>query len=400
MKSFRHSSVFLLSCFLLFIALPASGQVKSDNIEFFTTLDVTDADTVYELALFHEWLFVAAGTDGLKVVDLAAPRSPALAGEMGDIGEVVYIAIRSFSEIYVLCRDIPRPDGFVYDQGVLLVRWNTGLRQLEQWGFVPLSNDFRAMTLDLDIWANRLNVFSRKTDKPNSLLTTLDISAVNQVPTIQYSYSQLRYQLFDAVRTGDLILGAGSDQGFVIQSLPVPGAKEDKTVNTRGFASRVELWNLLTFLVAENSGFWVIRPTIENPEVIANTATHGRGNAQDLFLHPPWAFIADGFGGVQVVDFTDARSPEPLAWIEPEFGEFEAVSIVYGTAEDLVAWLTREGQVGIAQFPYRTPTPTPNPDLNHDGFVDYRDAFLFGNHWNSSIPTSTPTPTAVNTPVF
>ncbi|HEQ60782.1 MAG TPA: hypothetical protein ENN74_04145, partial [Firmicutes bacterium] len=166
-------------------------------------------------------------------------------------------------------------------------------------------------------------------------------------------------------------------------------------VNTGGAANHIALRDMLCYLSAGDGGLRII--DVSNPNSpfergALEPTTYGPSRSLDLAF--PLVYLANGYDGLLVVDVSSSTSPLSVAAIEPEQAgpNFDVHAVAFEAGEDLVAFLTQQGLLLIAQYPERIPTPTPDADLNNDGRVDSLDAFLFGRQWQTQGPTPTPSP--------
>lgn len=377
--------VFLLGA--TFCETPA--LVTSENLEHLALLQVSTL--CYEVAIHEDLAVVASGMEGIQVVDLRNPRSPKLVGALSTVGTAVDVLIQSPEEIYVLSRNISRPDGSIHDQGLFVLSWRAG-QPVRERSFVALSAGLQAESMILQY--PKLDIASRDRQSTTGRLITVDVSnpdaAYAELPGFN-----LRYPAHAVVRSPTVAYIAGGDRGFCIDELPHPPpailTEPNPVVSTQGYARRLLMHQGLAYVSGGAGGFWIIDPRNPNrPTALSNYKGHPLSETTDLYLLYPVVFTAELYGGIQVFDVHQPLSLERLAWIEPDDLEFAVRAVAFSRKQDLIVYVTEDGRLGIAQFPRRAPVPPPNPDLNDDGFVDWMDIFLFQRDWMKTYPTPTP----------
>ncbi len=376
--------------------LPALAQdlIVTDNIGLLATLQVAGEgnEQVYELAVYEDWAFVAAGVEGIKAVDLRHPRAPVVEGALSDIGTAVYVVVRTLNEIYVLSKDITRPGGATHEQGLFILRWNPYSLLFDERGFAALEDsDGAGETLDLQYPMLYLAAFPK--------LFPIDVSVPDR-PTVG-PFWDLPFSANDIVRSDRwsfmFYVAAGAKGLGIYETLHAPPRVLDGPPvlsDTPGYANRVELHNMHCYLSDGYGGLRIIDVSDPNaPFESGAFEPSGYGEIRSLDLTFPVAYLASGFGGLLAVDVS-ASPPQQLAAIEPvePNPDYNVRAVAFGAAEDLVIYLTEQGLLSVAQYPKRIPTPTPDVDFNDDGRVDSLDVFLFGRQWQLQYPTPTPTP--------
>jgi len=365
----------------------AAVELCSENIELLATLPV--AAQGYEVTAWGTWAFVAAGPEGVLAVDLYWPGRPVRRGVQSDIGTAVDVLVRSLDEIYVLCRNVP-PTG---DPGLFIYRWNGVAGRFEQRSFAALPSGQQAETLDLQ--HPKLNVTTRSLQGTSGLLIPVDVADPDH-PDVGAGLN-LRHPPLDSMKDNLLAYAAGGDKGFFVERLPgfpVPNwSNPDPRVDTPGSTNRVERSGGLCYVTDGLGGLRVMSTADpHNPAEIGFYQLPGAfvAQAKDLVLDFPTAYIAYGYRGLQVIDVTTATAMDRLAWVEPEALEYFVRAVALLPDEDLIVFLSQDGMLGVVQYPRRPPTPTPAPDVNNDGYVDYQDLFLIHANWKESYPTPTP----------
>jgi len=388
-------SVGLLVAAMAFVFAPALVWSQSFNLSgdigLLATLQV--AGEGWEVDLYQDWAFVAAGAEGLKAVDLRHPRYPVVEGTLSNVGTAVYVVARSLDEIYVLAWDVPRGGDVLHSQGVFVLRWDASSLRFEERGFVPVdSPGQQGKTLDLQYPMLYLAAYPR--------LYPIDVS----VPTgpVVGPFWDLPFSASDIVRSDRwafmFYVAAGSGGLGIYETLHAPPRVLDGQwllVDTPGDANHIALRETLCYLSDGDGGLRLIDVSNPNSPVergALEPTAYGPSRSLDLAF--PFVYLANGYDGLLVANVSSSGSPVPVAAIEPEQAgpNFDVRAVAFEPGEDLVAALTQQGLFLIAQYPERIPTPTPDADLNNDGRVDSLDAFLFGQQWQIQGPTPTPAP--------
>lgn len=362
----------------------------SGDIGLLATLQV--AGEGWEVDLYQDWAFVAAGAEGLKAVDLRHPRYPVVEGTLSNVGTAVYVVARSLDEIYVLAWDVPRAGEDLYSQGIFVLRWDASSLRFEERGFVPVdSPGQQGKALDLQYPTLYLAAYPR--------LYPVDVSVPTR-PVVGPFWDLPFSAASDIVRSDRwafMFYVAASDKGLgIYETLHAPPRVLDGQwllVDTPGDANHIALRETLCYLSDGAGGLRLIDVSNPNSPVERGALEpSGYGAARSLDLAFPLVYLANGYGGLLVVDVSSSTAPAPVAAIEPEQASpgFDVRAVAFEPGEDLVAALTQQGLLLIAQYPERIPTPTPDADLNNDGRVDSLDAFLFGRQWQTQGPTPTP----------
>ncbi len=389
---------------LLFFA-PISVRAEGSIAQLGT---LKTGGAAYELAASGGWAFVAAGTQGLKAVDLADSSSPALRATQSGIGTVGYIEARSLDEIYVLVRDTTRQE-VLYDQALFVLRLiYDGEWKFTERSFTPLPSGMRGETLDLQ--HPKLNVTCSLAGQGQGRMVVLNVSNPDS-PQLESTYN-LNHLALDSVRMGPLIVYyAAGDTGYATQRLPglyiPPYSNPDPKIPLPGYANRIEWeWESgLCYVTDGVGGLRVINPIDPHEPFEAGYYQLPQsigGNAQDLYLAHNVIVVADGYSGVLVLDphrgrdlnldgkgdyrdvflFTaqygtryDAH-PRPLARLEVPLRSVRAVAP--GPSPDLIVFVTEDGLLGLARFPASAENaPTLEADLNRDGTVNEFDLYRF-----------------------
>lgn len=399
------------ACFgLLWVLLPfsllAAPAGSEDSITLLGTLKT--GDTAFELASHGGWAFVAAGSKGIKAIDITDSSTPALRAAQSGIGTVGFIEVRSLEEIYALVRDLTRQEVF-YNQALLVYRlifdgdWNFVER-----GFTPLPSGMRGETLDLQ--HPKLNVTCSLPEQGQGRMIAMDVSNPD-APRIEMTYN-LNHLSLDSVRMGPLLIYyAAGDTGYATQRLPglyiPPYSNPDPKVTLPGSANRIEWeWESgLCYVTDGVGGLRVINPIdphepfevgyYQLPQALG-------GTARDLYLGHSTIVVAYGQGGLLVLDRNRGKDlnldgnadyrdvflftaqfgsrleadPRPLARLEVPLRSVRAVAP--GPTSDLIVFVTEDGLLGLARFPASAENaPTLQADLNRDGTVNEFDLYKF-----------------------
>lgn len=243
-------------------------------------------DSVQDIQVIGDLAFVAAGTAGLHIIDVSDPRQPLIISSYATTG---------------FANDI-----FVLDNHVYLAAGGAGLLIID---VSDLTTPIQVSASETPGWDGGVFVAGgyAYVASGEDGLRVVDISDPS-APVITGTV-RTHNDANDLIIEGDLIYVAAGSGGLQIVDIRDPlDPKEMATVDT-GYARKVVVKNSYAYVATERDGVLVLDITNpSNPGRVKLYNPHGSANSLDV--EGDFIYVADGLGGLLMLNVSSERTNE------------------------------------------------------------------------------------------
>lgn len=271
------------------------------GLEIFTLVEPTKPTPVGEIAtpgqaravaVDGETAYIADGTAGVHVIDIAVPANPSIVKTVSGFTDASQVRVAD-ENLYALDKD----------RGLLVFN----LRDVHNARTPPPRRFFRTAGTPLNVTIHDDTVYFSDNRHglfildPNPFGNFVVRSTV-PIFAAAYEIANTRNGTYAYVASGNLI------------AVDVTDMQRPETsfhLQTPGLATGIQFWNNTVYLTDQQAGLHIINArNPQQPRRLASQPTSG--NAKNVALRDTLAYIADGKGGIQTIDISQPESPKWL----------------------------------------------------------------------------------------
>lgn len=271
------------------------------GLEIFTLIEPTQPARMGEIAtpgrarsvaVEGNTAYVADGTAGVQVIDIAAPSKPSLVKTLGGFTSVHRVRVAD-DKLYALDRE----------RGMLVFN----LPDVHNMQIPRPRRFFRTAGTPINVAIHNDTVYF--SDNRHGLLILKpspfgDFVVRSVVPILATAHQieETGGTIHAYVASGNLILVDVTDD---------QNPEIDFRLNTPGLATGIQFRDDTVYLADRQTGLHVIN--VRNPQQPRRISTQSTfGNATEIVLRDTLAYVADGKGGIQTIDISKSESPKWL----------------------------------------------------------------------------------------
>ncbi len=240
---------------------------------------------INDIIIEGDYAFLSAHSNGLLVVDISDPSNPSLASSFDTLGTAYNIDL-SGNLIYLAD----------FTQGVCIIDITNPMMP------VSLANYTGTVATDVAIDGNYAYIAADV-----SGLTVINITNP-AIPTFINSYSTSRATAVTI--NGNYVYIADFTEGVVIIDITNPSVLSGGGIyNTPGYARRVTIFGEYVYVSDWGEGIQILQ--IRDLTTIASVGseTYARDSANDIFVDGNYAYLAETYNDLIVIDISDPTQP-------------------------------------------------------------------------------------------
>lgn len=243
-------------------------------------------DSIQDIQVIGNLAFIAAGSSGLQIIDVSNPYQPIKTSSFETPGQVygIYVvdgyAYLAAGGAGLLLMDVsdpssPTPVAFSKTAG-----WDRDVVVSGGYAYVASGED-GVRVVDISDPAHPLNVGS--------------ISSPNDANDIYID--------------GDLLFIAAGSGGLQIVNISDPRDPKEVVIEDTGYARRVRVDSGYAYVATERKGVWAIDiSNLSTPKRVKRFIPQGSANSLDI--EGDYIYVADGVGGLLVINLSKGRTQE------------------------------------------------------------------------------------------
>ncbi len=298
-RSFFPCLIFLVTLLLVLVALVIVSREGAADYDINCRLKghIDTEGTSHNVVVSGYYAYVAAGIDGLIIVDVSDPANPWEKGRFDDSGGAYDVAVAG-DYAYVAWGT----------RGLVILDIRDKSDPKEKARCDPSSS---GEAQGIDVVGDY--VYLAKTDAGVYILDVSDPGDPEVVGHYNAKYAM------DVVVKGDHAFVANYDKGLLV--LDISDKSDPQRVGSLDTDDHA--WNLAVegdhaYVADRNTGLVIMDiSSPESPSFVSRTNTPGR--ALDVYLEDSYAYVGDSYEGVLMIDITDKEKPVKVGHYASEY---------------------------------------------------------------------------------